>query len=50
MGLAQGAVQCDGENVDGESAGFMPYAGGGLTYFEFVRQVVEVGNRGYALE
>ncbi len=39
----------NGENVNGKPAGFMPYAGGGLTYFEFVRQVVEAGYRGYAL-
>ncbi|MGE3771632.1 MAG: flavin-containing monooxygenase [Gammaproteobacteria bacterium] len=38
-----------GENVDGKPAGFMPYAGGGLTYFEFVRQAVDSGYRGFAL-
>ncbi len=40
----------NGENVDGKPAGFMPYAGGGLTYFEFVRQVIEAGYRGYTLK
>jgi hypothetical protein len=39
----------NGENVEGKPAGFMPYAGGGLTYFEFVRQAVEAGYRGFAL-
>ena len=38
-----------GENVDGKPAGFMPYAGGGLTYFEFVRQAVDSGYRGFTL-
>ena len=38
-----------GENVDGKPAGFMPYAGGGLTYFEFVRQAVDNGYRGFTL-
>jgi len=38
-----------GENVDGKPAGFMPYAGGGLTYFEFVRQAVDGGYRGFTL-
>ena len=39
----------NGENVDGKPAGLMPYAGGGLTYFEFVRQAVEEGYRGFTL-
>ena len=39
----------NGENVEGKPAGFMPYAGGGLTYFEFVRQAVADGYRGYSL-
>ena len=39
----------NGENVDGKPAGFMPYAGGGLTYFEFVRQAVDDGYRGFTL-
>ncbi len=38
-----------GENVDGKPGGFMPYAGGGLTYFEFAKQVVDAGYRGYKL-
>jgi cation diffusion facilitator CzcD-associated flavoprotein CzcO len=37
-----------GENIDGKPAGFMPYAGGGLTYFEFVRQAVDNDYRGFA--
>ena len=37
----------NGENVNGKPAGFMPYAGGGLTYFEFVRQAVDEGYRGF---
>ena len=36
-----------GENTEGKPAGFMPYAGGGLTYFEFVRQAVDNGYRGF---
>ncbi len=39
----------NGENVNGKPAGFMPYAGGGLTYFEFVRQAVDEGYRGFTL-
>ena len=39
----------NGENVDGKPAGFMPYVGGGLTYFEFVRQAVDDGYRGFTL-
>jgi len=38
-----------GENIDGKPTGFMPYAGGGLTYFEFVRQAVDNDYRGFAL-
>jgi cyclohexanone monooxygenase len=38
-----------GQNVEGKPAGFMPYAGGGPMYFEFARQVVESGYRGFAL-
>lgn len=38
-----------GENVAGKTTGFMPYAGGGVTYFEYVRQVVDSGYRGFAL-
>ena len=38
-----------GGNVDGKPTGFMPYAGGGLTYFEFARQAVENGYRGFTL-
>ena len=38
-----------GGNVEGKSTGFMPYAGGGLTYFEFAKQVVDSGYRGFAL-
>ena len=38
-----------GENVNGKPAGFMPYAGGGLTYFEFTRQVANEGYRGFTL-
>lgn len=38
-----------GENVEGKPAGFMPYAGGGLTYYEFARQVVADGYRGFTL-
>ena len=39
----------NGENIEGKPAGFMPYAGGGLTYFEFVRQAVAAGYRGFTL-
>jgi cyclohexanone monooxygenase len=38
-----------GGNVGGKHVAFMPYAGGGLTYFEFTRQVVENGYRGFKL-
>lgn len=38
-----------GQNVEGKPTGFMPYAGGGLTYFEFVRQAVDSGYRGFTL-
>ena len=38
-----------GGNVDGKPTGFMPYAGGGLTYFEYVRQVVDNQYRGFTL-
>lgn len=45
-------VRCwyTGVNVDGKPAGFMPYADGGLTYFEFVRRVIEAGYCGYTPE
>ena len=39
----------NGENIAGKPAGFMPYAGGGTTYFEYVRQVIEEGYRGFKL-
>ncbi len=39
----------NGENVAGKPAGFMPYAGGGTTYFEYVKQVIDDGYRGFAL-
>ena len=38
-----------GGNVSGKPVAFMPYAGGGLTYFEFARQVVANGYRGFTL-
>jgi len=38
-----------GGNVAGKPVGFMPYAGGGTTYFEYVRQVIDDGYRGFSL-
>ena len=38
-----------GGNVEGKRIGFMPYAGGGLTYFEFTKQVADNDYRGFDL-
>lgn len=38
-----------GHNVEGKPKGFQIYAGGGPTYFEFCRQMVENNYRGFAL-
>lgn len=38
-----------GYNVEGKPEGFQAYAGGGPTYFEFCRQMVENNYRGFAL-